>query len=140
MASCDEIPKNAGSNVSMELRNPPWLQSVSSREVGAAHSLAFHRDIFVTRFYPSFRFCQNTSRDSDSAKRPLIPMIAIGPAVMLMKSDFCSVPGSPAGFFCAQSWAEFSPLEGASPLFGQWICSRCLVICVSQEFEMYWLS
>src|ERR1700720_4185529 len=93
VASCDDIPKNAESNSSIESTALPWLKYPWPVDSEVKQSIVLQRAIFLTKFFPCLRFSQNASRDSDSAKRPLIPMMAIGSAVILRESLSCSELG-----------------------------------------------
>src|SRR5260370_309606 len=83
MASRGEILKNDGSNRSTESIKLPWLQYLFPEDSEITQSLALQRETRLTRSFPSLRFRQNSSSDSDSAKRPLMPMMAMGSTLML---------------------------------------------------------
>src|SRR6266498_3076658 len=77
MASSGEILKNEGSNRSIESTKLPSLQYGAPADPAITQSVVLQRDTFLTRSFPSLRFCQNSSSDSDSANRPLMPMMAM---------------------------------------------------------------
>src|SRR5437764_10393236 len=91
-ASRNEIPKNAGSNWSIESTKLPSLQYICPEYSERTQSDELHRETFLTMSLPCWRLCQKAWRDPDSAKRPLIPIMATGSAPRMR--DWGSWPAS----------------------------------------------
>src|SRR5579872_849539 len=72
--------KKSASNLSMSVRKPPFRQYFPSGNEAARS----HRFKSSTRSFPFTRCSHNSSTSEDPGKRPLIPMMAIGPFAYIL--------------------------------------------------------